>query len=225
MKKIVVFVVVLLIFFACAAVGYSIASRFDLLELEATIEPVESEAGEQYRLLIVQVDQLDASQPRLVSVWYVSLFFIENAPATLTFAQLYAPYSTAESAQRLEQSFSMIPDGGPAPAFLRTVERFRIGWDSYVVVDYFSTQRMLEWINGPGSYAAAFETPEETTALLTRTCESLKALSNRENPPFDWTGLAPDHFRSNLRMEIGLAYWNRMTGLEQAIRCDLILAR
>src|SRR5690554_2054840 len=106
MKKIVVFVVVLLIFFACAAVGYSIASRFDLLELEATIEPVESEAGEQYRLLIVQVDQLDASQPRLVSVWYVSLFFIENAPATLTFAQLYAPYSTAESAQRLEQSFS-----------------------------------------------------------------------------------------------------------------------
>lgn len=230
MKKFVVFIVAPLIFCLCAVIGYSIASQNDFLDLGKTVEPVDSEGGEQYNVLIIQVDQLDGLKPRLVSVWYVSLFFMDDSPPTLTFGQLFAPYSGTESAQRLARAFALTAGGEPASGFLRAVESFKIRWDAYFVVDYFSTQRMLEWVNGPGEFTRPFDDPQQTRALLEQTCQSLAGLStrqaplsNRQVPPFDWTGLAPHHFHSNLRMEIGLDYWNRMNSTEEPVRCEIIL--
>lgn len=228
MKNLLVIFLILLIFSICAVIGYNAANRFDLPTFEAQQAPTNVAPGEkteQHNFIIVQVDQLGVDKPRLVSVWFASLFFMEGTPPTLTFAQLYSPFSNGNQSRSLERAFSLTSSGEPSAGFWRSVRSYKIKWEAYFVVDQNSTQRMLEWVNGPADFISPFFEPEKTQALVQQTCQSLAGLSSREAPAFDWTGLAPEHFRSNLRMEIGLAYWNRMVVKDQQLRCEVIVAQ
>lgn len=225
MKGIIVALLTILIFILCAVVGYNIAKDANggiFIQPKSTL-PVD--ASEQHNYVIVQVDQLDAAQPRLVSVWFVSLFFPkENAP-TVTIAQLFSPISTGSRSRSLEKNFSLTPEGEPSPRFWRAVQGFKIQWESYFVIDALSMQHILEWVNGPGDYPGSLNNLGDTKAMMDKTCQSLAELKTRDAPPFDWTGLVPDHFRSNLHMEVGLLYWNRVVKSEPQANCQTIPAR
>lgn len=228
MKNILVFVLVILVFCACATIGYSFAPQ---ITIAPTAQPplisTVTNSEQQYRLLIVHVDQLDAEKPRLVSVWYVSLFFMKETPPTLTLAQVYSSsLNTSPNAQELERSFSINPTGELAPGFWKEIQRYQFVWDGYVVTDHFANQRMLEWVNGPGDYISPFHEGAATQALLQQTCQSLSGLAQRQAAPFNWDGLIPSHYQANIQqMDIALGYWNRMINAGQPLRCDVILAQ
>jgi hypothetical protein len=228
MKNIVVLLLVLLVFCLCAVIGYSAANDLDLTRRQqaptATSEPG---WGEQHNFLIIQVDQLDAQAPRLVSVWFISLFFMDDHPSTLTFAQLYAPYLQNDVARNMEKTFSLTHEGDPSNRFWSVIRDQNIALEGYFLVDQVSTQRLLEWLSGPADYTTTFFDPAGTQTLVEQTCRSVVSLADQgekvSRPGFDWTGLAPEHFRSNVRMEIALAYWNRITVGDQVGRCEVIL--
>lgn len=225
MKAVLVFLLALLAFFACAVLGYAIAQQTGALpEPPAVTLPADVPGSEQHNLVIVQVDQLDAEKPRLVSVWFVSLFFLDDTPPRLAFVQLYSQQSTKTISQNLERNFSLSESLEPSANFWRAVKAFDIDWEAYFVVDNVSTQRILEWVNGPGDYVSPFGWPGLTQPLINQTCGSLAGLASREAPAFDWTGLAPDHFHSNMRMEIAMAYWDDMLDPQKKLICEVIIS-
>jgi hypothetical protein len=229
MKPIIIVLLILFVFCLCASVGYQLATRSapDSPTATPAFEPTFAEVipgvgGEEHSIAVIQVDQLDAELPRLETVWFVSVFFMEDASPTVTFVRLYAPFAVSENARALEQAFSLTSGGEPSGDFWDTLADFDVQIEGYFLVDRFSTQYILGWANGPGDYAPTLLEQEGPRALVQQTCQSITGISLRETTPFEWTGIAPRHFRSNLRMEKAVDIWKKMTS-EQALRCDLIV--
>ena len=182
----------------------------------------------EYKLILIHVDRMDRPQPRMISVWFVSLFFVENSPPTLTFAQMYPTPANPGIHQSFERSFSLTQEGEPSPGFWKVVKTLGVGWDGYLLVDDFTVQKVMEWTNGagdfPGLLGATQDHPEESKRVLMETCLSLGGIAHRKPVPFPLSDLMPAHFRSNLLMADALTYWNEMTNSDQPIGCDVVLA-
>lgn len=211
-------------FLACAAFGYYVAQNFPPAPDQPAVRATPDGAFEEHRFLIIQVDRLDSSNPQLVSVWFTSLYFVENSNPTITFGQLYSPHSSRDAALNLQESFSLDGQGEPGKAFWKAVSAFGLEWEAYFMVDQLASEYILQWVNGPGEYISKLDGTEETRAVLQQTCDSLGSLSGREAPAFDWTVIAPLHFGSNIRMERAMDYWNHITRNEQPPHCEVILA-
>jgi hypothetical protein len=229
MKRKLIIFLILFVFCLCASAGFYMATRVSpgmpaaSPAAQPTIEVIPGIGSEQHNIVIVQVDQLDAQQPRLETVWFVSIFFMEDVPPSVTFVQLYSPYTASENARALERAFSITVGGEPVKSFWAALDAYDIQYEGYFMVDRYSTQYILEWANGAGDYIAPLVDPDGPRGLVDQSCQSVSGMSLRETTPFDWTGLAPKHFRSNMRMEKAKEYWDKMTSSEQPLRCDLIV--
>jgi hypothetical protein len=229
MNKIALLLLVILIFVFCAVIGYQVANQMSPTQATAQVATAGADLkGEQHKLVLVYVDQLGDQQPKLISVWFISLFFLEGAPPTLTFAQIYPTRSNPNMNQAIEQSFALDGQGDPVNAFWQTIQALKIKWEGFLIVDNQTAQRVMEWVNGTGNYISILtnmpDHPTEGQQLLTQTCKLISGISNRQTAPFVWGDLVPAHFRSNLRMEVALAYWNRVTTSTQEARCEILMA-
>ncbi len=225
MKKFLAVALVILSFSVCMAIGFNVASSVDPVKnVRPTADPGSIGKGDQHNLLIVQVDELNNPSPKLVSVWFVSLFFLDGAPPTLTFAQLYSPQASTPRALSLGRAFEITHSSEIGAGFWKAVQQFKVQWEGYFLVDNISVQRIMEWINGPGNFAEDLNKSGQSEATILQACHMASNLQKGTAVPFDWTGLAPDHFRSNLRMEIGLSYWDRMMQKGLPLRCEILLA-
>ncbi len=224
MKAIVLILLILLVFLGCALLGYQAAGQLNPSQ-EGSQEP-DLEAGfrgEQYNLLLMRVDQLNSMQPRLISIWFVSLFFLEDNPTTLTLAQIYP--SNSPSSLSLEQTFAFTAQGEIASSFWDKVDDYGFNWESYIVVDAVGANEFLQWLNGPGDYIGALEAAsgsrENGLRMVEQTCKSIASASGRELGQVNWSSLMPAHFRSNIRLEAGLVYWDRLVDTGP-VRCEII---
>jgi len=223
MKNLVIVLLILTVFFACAFVGYQIAGNLDILE---TTEIPTSGETQQYRLIVVHVDDLASDNPRLISTWFLSLFFQDGLPPTITFAKIY-PASTDEGSLILERSFDLDRDKDPSAFYLQSIRAMHIQWDGFLVMDQMVAERTLNWVIGPGDYSwvasAMRENPGEVKRLLEQACHNVGGIDNRETATFSWGDLVPAHFHSNLPMEKALVYWERVTKSSEPLKCDVVL--
>ena len=225
-------VLVVIIFLLCALVGYGAAVRFDrVLSPGSTSTPtldIDGPQGKQYNVILIHVDRLDRPQPRMVSVWFVSLYFIEGAPPTLTLAQIYPTPGNPGPHQSIEGAFSLTQEGTLSPGFWKAIKTLHIQWKGYLLIDDFTVQTVMEWINGPGDFpgviGATQNNPQESQRILVQTCESFGRLQSHGPAPFDVNDLIPAHFRSDLQMQEALSYWNLLTTSTLPIKCDVLLA-
>lgn len=223
-------VLVIIIFLLCALVGYQVANYLGPFigdpGLEANSEVASSR--NELSVILIHVDRLDLSQPRIVSVWYVSLFFADSAPPRVALAQMYPAPGIAGRNQAFERSFSLTHDGKPSPVFLRALKNQDIQREGYLLVDDFSVQSIMEWTNGAGDYpgllGSAQSHPLESEQALKHACEDFSRLEEHGPAPFSINDLLPAHFRTDLSMDKALRYWEIMTTSEAPIRCDVVLA-
>lgn len=227
MKGFLLILILLVVFSACAFLGYEAANRMDLIQTGGT-QQASASGGEnfnegQHNLILVHVDQLAGKQSRLVSVWYVSLTFINDAAPHMDMGRLYPSGATPELAQALQESFTLSPAGDPGRAFWDAIRGGGLRWENFLVVDNVAVQKMLEWINGPGDYPDLLGSRDGNPGLvrevLMQTCGTMSNLESRGEAPFSWGDLAPAHFHSNLNMEVALAYWTRITNKDQPVSC------
>jgi hypothetical protein len=228
MKVIILLLIVILIFFGCATLGYQIANVQDASMGKAAATDSDGMRSEQHNLILLRVDRLNDEQPRLISVWFVSLFFVNDIPSTLTLAEIYPPKTPTGASRSLERSFALSSNGDPAPGFWNTLEVYKIQWESFVMIDTVGAEELLEWLIGPGDYQSVLQAAEvdqrESQRLVEQICGSIVSAKSRDIGLFNWTTLAPQHFRSSLRMETGLSYWSRMTSAEKPVRCEILMA-
>lgn len=223
-------VLVIIIFLLCALVGYQVADYLgpfiDDSGLEANTDV--SNPRNDLSVILIHVDRLDLSQPRIVSVWYMSIFFAEGAPPRVTLAQMYPAPGIAGRNQAFERSFSLTHDGKPSPVFLRALKNQDIQWEGYLLVDDYTVQSIMEWTNGagdfPGLLGSTQNNPLESEQALKHTCEDFSHLAEHGPAPFSINDLMPDHFRTDLSMDTALRYWEIMTTSAVPIKCDVVLA-
>lgn len=223
-------VLVIIIFLICALVGYQVAiylAPIDDGPGPGTNAEV-ANPGNGLSVILIHVDHLDRSQPRLVSVWYVSLFFVDGAPPRVALAQMYPAPGIPGRNQAFERSFSLTREGDPSPIFLRGLKSQDIQWEGYLLIDDFTVQNVMEWTNGAGDFTGLLgstqSNPVESERVLKHTCEDFGQLEQHGPAPFSINDLMPAHFRSDLSMDEAWSYWNSITTSEAPIRCDVLLA-
>ncbi len=222
-------ILVILIFIICAVIGFQIPRILGPRHPEdptSQVVPTSSSQVQQHTLIVVHVDRLDSQQPKLMSVWFVSLFFVDGSPPVLTIAPIYPAHSTARS-KAIENAFSLTNKGLPSPGFSKAIDALRFKWEAFLVVDDSTVQRVMEWTNGPGNYPELLENalndPAESQQVLTQTCQSVGGIANRGEAPFEWNEVVPNHFHSNLAMELALTYWNNLTTSVLPVDCEILL--
>lgn len=226
----VILIIVVFLFFAF--IGYQIAFNSDgssILEAFFTSTPAENESPEnQLRAIVIHVNRMDQDQPKMVSAWFFSVLFAEGTPPTVTIAQIYPIPGNPERHQSLERSFSVTREGNPSPIFWRAIKTQNIEWEGYLMIDDFTVQTLMSWLNGAGDFSgllgATQNSPRESYNILINTCQSLGQLSKRDPMPFGMNDFVPAHFRSDLSMEKALSYWDAVTKSTIPIKCDVVLA-
>lgn len=192
---------------------------------------------DQRRVLIVGVDRVGTSQPRLQAIWYTA--YIPDVPV-VTLLPLYpaSHLSSAGQAQVLEEAFSLDPSGELHPNFLNTIEnQFRLKWHMAILVDDFAMMAMVDFMGGigPGDNPAngvttignippAWEDPqgalEGQLSLLRALCDEVSS-DDQDRDIEALVLLQPGHLRTDPGNLIQLqSDWLSMLLLKADIRCD-----
>jgi hypothetical protein len=225
MKRLILLLIILLVFVGCALVGFNIASKInpDVKTLPIAPDDMPNQQVEQHNFMVVRVDTLLADKPQLLSVWYVSLFIVNNDPSSLTLAQIYPPRAPSPKSLNLEHSFSLSADREPVPAFWNSVKQYKFNWEGYIMYDTQGANQFLQWLVGPSDFTSALDeaakSQDNSRQMAEQTCQSITDSSGRSIGQFDWGKVVPDHFHSSIRLEDGLAYWDRMTKPDQSVSC------
>ncbi len=103
----------------------------------------------QHNTLLILVEDLSATSPRLETVWLVAYSVELNQ---LTFLPLFpALNGGASQGQALVAYFALDAPGRPAAPFLQALSARHLWWDSYLVVDLETLAALLELGSGVDS--------------------------------------------------------------------------
>jgi len=102
----------------------------------ATILP----SPDQRNILVILVDSLSTSDPRLEGVWLVGKL---STNPHLVFFPIF-PSSREEEAVIWSGAFDLDDDGQPSAAFLENLKAKNIQWDNYLLVDHPSLADLIE---------------------------------------------------------------------------------
>ena len=104
----------------------------------------------QRNILLIGIDQLGASRPRLESAWMV--LYIPGDPS-LTLVPVFPVAGAAPSSQYpdLQNKFELNPDHTPSRKFFDSLKSMNLWWDHYLVMDEMA---VVELINRLGTVTA-----------------------------------------------------------------------
>ena len=223
---------VLLVFcFVCASLGGLLALRLGGPSSAATPTPLPPKATssasvqERTNLVIIQVNDLRDSSPRLVSVWYSIILLKQQT--SLTFKPLYPSQKDLSLARDLQKNFSLNADHQPKAGFLNTLQENQIPWDAWLIFDSKSGTAVYRWALGESAAFTAQtpESPRDTShldqdrSLLNGICDMLSIPSEDRPRAFDWDLLTSDHFVTSVDLSSALGLWHHIS--DQSPRCKI----
>ncbi len=227
MKAVLVLVLVLLAFFACLSLGFNLAEEFKLGEMGVVSPtPVDLNNSSQNNVLVIVVDHMNQPETNLMAVWFVSLYLMDGSQPALTFAPVYTLYSNGEQSKVVADSFALNDRREPTQQFWNTLSAMNIQWQGYVMVDLVTARRFVEWSgmygDPPQALLTALGNPLEGQAMAGQLCQSISSAASRPPVDVNWSELVPDHLQTNLRLESGMLFWQRMTHASPPVRCEIL---
>lgn len=233
MRAFILLLIAILVFVGCAVVGFYIARNLNpsVASTEGSVV-IPSLPSEQHNYMVIRVDNLSAANPKLISVWYTSLYFVNKNPNSLTLAQIYPPRVPSQNSALLERTFALSQNelsqnGKPVPvqAFWDSVKRYRFKWEGYIIFDTEGANLFLQWLVGPtdfiGALDEAAQNQDNSHRMAEQICQSIIDSSGRSLAEFNWSQVA-DHFDTSLGLPTGLDYWDRMTDPSQSVTCEFL---
>lgn len=212
--------VMLLIFSIFTFLGFRTANLTGTL---VTSKQAAERSTRNNRVILIQVDDLQAARPVLKSVWVGVLFKSQNQ-AVLSFVPIYPAAGDQSAADALARSFNLDRSGKPAAAFWRRLASLGIKMDGYVLADDYALQEIAGWINRQGSlvYGAASHNNSTTPGewFLELGCGSINKTGGNI-ADFTWKSL-DDHIQTDLPGEALNAEWKKLTTSGQPLKCELV---
>jgi len=220
MRKTVIFLTIL-VFLACLGFGLWTSYKPDQNKklVEGGFSPATTSVSQfQSNYLLIHVDNLQAENPKLVSVWGLIAYFPEPK---LIFQALY-PMPTATNDQVLQRyklSSQKIPDS----SWLRALADFnQITWDSYILVDDTALTQLGVYVFGAG---ISQDQPANPISMEQSYMQSMCSVFSEQGrnflDGFSWKELIPDHFRTNVSLDFGLVNTDKLLSAGLPIRCEI----
>jgi hypothetical protein len=224
---------ILLLFAACAVVGYLLASKSGLGSIGANTGQTDAAASpnsNQQNFLLVRVDDLTAASPQLVEVWIVLTLYSD--PPQVMFIPLYPSYDTAKNAT-IASSFALDSQGNLAGKLTgKVASMYGVNINGYIMTDTAGMNAIANWFGIDGITASPnpAQSDNETHALLLTSqsflqsvCKQLKgggALHQYQS--IRWSELAPLHFQTDMSFEQFLASWDKVNHASAPQQCDVL---
>lgn len=230
MKKFLIILTVFIVFLGCAGLGFLLSSGIKLPGTsEVPAQPLSTASGgDQHYLVLIQIDSLESTQPELVSVWFLSFYETEVHPPTLTFTQVYPSLSHEDRDRSMASAFALDSRHDPVDAFWQTLRPFQIGWEGYILLDGSGLEGLYAWLRDtPGLDPVARDllaNQGQDPLRMRAACEAAALLPVQQDRDFDWDTLFPAHIRTNLRVEMAVAYWDRAMNVDRPLRCEVFQA-
>ena len=220
MRKFVIFLTIL-VFLACLGFGLytSYKPEGNGEQAEGRYTSTDLPVSEhQSNYLFIHVDDLQAENPQLISVWGVIAYYPEPK---LIFSPLY-PMPTATNDKVLERyklSIQKIPD----PTWLRSLsDFFQVTWDGYILLDTAAMNQLSASTFGGGiDFAKPDDPVGAEKPYMQATCDSFSAQGRNFLIGFQWKDLIPDHFRSNVSLEFSLVNSDKLLSPGLPVRCEI----
>lgn len=220
MRKFVIFLTIL-VFLACLGFGLYTSYKPELNKraVEGDTPPQVTPVSQfQNNYLIIHVDNLTADSPQLISVWGLIAYFPEPK---LIFQALY-PLDTATNAD-IQSRYALSNQKVPDPVFLRTLEQVnQITWDNYILMDNLAFDALGQFVYGGGLNIESISNPlPAEQAYMQTMCGTFSIQGQNFLEGFHWKEIVPDHFRSNISMDFGLANIDKLLSPGLQVRCEI----
>lgn len=178
----------------------------------------------QRRLLMVNVDDRLASEPKLISAWVVIV--TEGSPASLTFKAVYPSTSDNEIASALEKSFSLDKDQKLAKSFLEHFSSYNLQLEGYIIADYTGLNRLKNAAGITNVELAQFssKTPNRNQLVLLQESNFFDEMCNvfsNDDMALPWSELVPDHIHFEMNGDVLLRLWSEVSSSNQNPRCEI----
>jgi len=181
----------------------------------------------QKNIVVIHVDDLDAKDPQLVSVW--SLFSVVNEQAYITMTPLYPGTVPDPALSRLSSSFDLNGRKKPAKDFLEALQAFQVTWDGYILVDHQGMMALHQWLAGNPSHISLTDQGsndvarilQEESLLLTGICHGLNQTGPAPNESAQWDAIFPDHLKTDLSMRNIIPHWQHMNERQVPLVCNV----
>lgn len=113
--------------------------------LEKTSTQIPKLANGQRSLLLIGIDQIDATEPRLISAW---LIIYAPTYQPFTFVNIYPSGAPGEASgsNTLAKTFRLTKDHHLDANFLKVLADRNIWWSGYIVLDEVATAKTIEYI-------------------------------------------------------------------------------
>jgi hypothetical protein len=224
---------ILLLFAACAGIGYLLASKSDLGSSSGsagTVDAATSMASSQQNFLLVRVDDLTAENPKLVEMWIVLTLYSD--PPQVMFIPLYPKYDAGQNAA-IASAFALDSQGNLSGKMTSKVsDLFDVAVNGYLMTDSAGMNAIAAWYGIDGIAASASPAQSDTEihgillnsqVFLQSVCRQLKnGQSMQLYTSMRWSQLAPQHFQTDMPFEQLIAAWDKVNRSSPPQQCDVI---
>lgn len=223
MKKAGFFVVLIIVFGICGWLGFraAISGLGKVNEASGKTLPTESS---QKNILIVNVDEVGAAKPNLVSVWV--LFAVSSDPSpSLTFLPVYNADGRYPRAKYLANTFALAKNGRPVDDFQSEVLAYLniARFDAYITLDTQAINVFSRLFPGSQPTPQPFQvSAQDDRLVLLDICAALEAQTGSAAAQFNWGEIVPDHFRTEMSFPEFTADWIRFTRSDAIPHCEVL---
>lgn len=182
----------------------------------------------QGTVLLIHVDDLSTTQPRLISIWAVFVSLTDQP--SLIIKSIYPPAPQNDS-NRIDAAFSLTPEGNLSPTFTEALKVFNFHWDNYVIYDHQALKMISDWITGsavketPSAVNISevpLDMPEGERLAFENICKYLSASSTERGQKPSWQQIIPNHMRSDLLFDDTMVNWERITLASPLPHCEVL---
>jgi hypothetical protein len=187
-----------------------------------------SDPRPQENLLVILVNDLNASPPILESIWMVYIYR-GNQPS-LVFLPIYS-LKAKKSNPDLQDGFQYGMFGKISSKFWNSLaEDYQIRWDHYLIIDNVGLSSFYEQLTGKKPPKALKQEiveakPADYNAIAQKVikafCGKLKNGVNRESQNVDWTRIE-SNLKTNTKFEIIASEWTRYLKNPQEDPCNIV---
>jgi hypothetical protein len=223
----------LLLFAACAIVGYLVASNHSSGSATSTAgsgNVATAMAASQQNFLLVQVDDLTQPTPKFVQAWIVLTYY--SNPPQIMFLPLFPSYDSSQNAA-IAGSFAMTGSGRLSSKLAQKIsEQYKVEINGSILTDAAGLNAIANWfgIDGIQPATSPAGSDDEKHALLLNSqtffqqvCGQLKAgKAMDEYTSMHWSQLIPGHFQTDLSFEQLIASWDRVLRSAAPQQCDVL---
>jgi hypothetical protein len=207
--KLIIGIIVFAIF---VIVGFCIAGQLPNMLNIPTLP-----AQKQQNYLIIHVDSLTQTSPKIVSLWMIS---VSNDPAITSLkAQTLYP-STATQSAFVMQSFLLNSKGQPTQEFLTLIQStFQLSINNYIMIDSegLAILRSL-WLDVPPT---TIESYADGALLFSQGCERIRKNQVNRDSSQAWAQIIPDHCRTDLTFDDAILRWNELIRAGSKLNCEV----